>query len=81
MVHFEKIIPALGLAKQVFWPQLCVNKIFWLNPSKKSLPSLSMKKNVCPLSMKIKCLPSIHDGLRYFLSYCPFFHMILDIMG
>ena len=40
-----------------FWPKqilaltMC-EKIFWLHP---------LKKNVCPLSMKRKCLPSIHE--------------------
>ena len=46
----KKLIAALVLATQI-WPWPCVN-FCWLHP---------LKKNICPLSMKRKCLPSIHE--------------------
>ena len=54
--------------KKIFWPWPCVKKISWLHP---------LKKKVCPLFMKRKCLPSIHEKKMSALSLYSTNHVYL----
>ena len=50
--NFEEKKSGPGFGQKQLWPWPCVDKYFGF---------IHLKKNVCPLSMKRKCLPSIHE--------------------
>ena len=68
-VFFEKNILALVLAKKIILAlTMCEKNILASSIEKKMSALYPWKENVCPLSMKRKCLPSIYMEIKCWAS-------------